>query len=330
MSGRNERRWRSRPATSSRPENGPHSGDVTLVETVSGSGQQEVEEAAVGRAVLLRPITDDDLDTVARFLHAHHDSKVPVESFRRSFAAHHSATRPNNGVMLIDGDEVVGVYLAYYSDRVVDGQVQRICNLGTWYVRPEYRRHSVRMAKAILTQEGFHFLDLSPTDTVAALNKRLGFEYLDDRAAVLPALPWPWRPEAISSDPLVIQQSLSAEELQLYNDHRDAPAARHVVLRDRDAVCYVVLRIVRRKKLPIAMVVYASHPETLRRMIRPFGGFALLRHRVVAVVVELRWLNGKILGGSIQRRLHPKMFRSPTLGPEDLDYFYSELLYLNW
>jgi hypothetical protein len=56
----------------------------------------------------------------------------------------------------------------------------------------------------------------------------------------------------------------------------------------------------------------------------------LLRHRVVAVAVELRWLNGKIPGGSIKRRLHPKMFRSPTLGPEDLDYFYSELLYLSW
>ena len=279
---------------------------------------------------VLHPITDDDLDTVARFLHAHHDSKVPVESFRRSFAAHHSATRPNNGVMLVDGDDVVGAYLAYYSDRVVDGQMRRMCNLGTWYVLPEYRRHSLRMAKAILAQEGFHFLDLSPTEPVAALNKRLGFEYLDDRAMVLPALPWLWRPEAISSDPFVIQQALSGDELKLYNDHRDAPAARHVALRDRDAVCYVVLRIVQRKKLPVAIVVHASRPETLRRMIHPFGGFALLRHHVVAVVVELRWLNGKIPGGSIQRRLHPKMFRSPTLRPEDIDYFYSELLYLNW
>jgi hypothetical protein len=279
---------------------------------------------------VLRPITDDDLDTVAQFLHAHHDSKVPVESFRRSFAAHHSATRPNNGVMLVDGHDVVGAYLAYYSDRVVDGQMRRMCNLGTWYVLPEYRRHSLRMAKAILAQEGFHFLDLSPTETVAALNKRLGFEYLDDRAVVLPALPWPWRPEAISSDPLVIQRALSGGELQLYNDHCDAPVARHVVLRDRDAVCYVVLRIVKRKKLPVAIVVHASRPETLRRMIHPFAGFALLRHRVVAVVVELRWLDGKIPGGSIQRRLHPKMFRSPTLGPQDIDYLYSELLYLKW
>ncbi len=281
-------------------------------------------------AVLLRPITDDDLDTVARFLHAHHDSNVPIECFRRSFMAHHSEARPNSGVMLVDGDDVVGVYLAYYSDRMVRGQVQRMCNLGSWFVLPKYRRHSVRMAKAILTQDGFHFLDLSPSEAVAALNERFGFDYLDNRAVVLPALPWPWSAARISSNPAVIQQALSGEELQLYNDHRDAPAARHVVLRNRGAVCYVVLRIVKRKKLPVAIVVHASRPEMLRRMIHPFVWFALLRHRVVAVVVELRWLDGRVPGGSIQVRLRPKMFRSPTLGPGDIDYFYSELLYLTW
>jgi hypothetical protein len=288
------------------------------------------EEVAVGTAVSLRPITDEDLDKVARFLHAHHDSTIPVERFRQSFAAQHSTSRPDNGVMLVDGDEIVGAYLAYYSDRVVDGRLERICNLGSWYVLPQYRRHSLKMAKAILTRDGFHFLDLSPSDTVAALNKRLGFNYLDNRAVVLPAVPWPWRPARISSDPLVIQQALSGEELRLYKDHRDAPAARHVVLQDRGAVCYVVLRVVRRKKLPVAIVVHASRPDMLRRMIHPFVGFALLRQRVVAVAVELRWLDGKVPGGSIPWRLRPKMFRSPTLRPEQIDYFYSELLFLEW
>jgi hypothetical protein len=279
---------------------------------------------------VLRPITDDDLDTVARFLHTHHDSDVPVDSFRRSFAAHHSEARPNSGVMLIDDDDVVGAYLAYYSDRLVDGRVHRICNLGSWCVLPEYRHHSLKMANAILRQEGFDFLDLSPSATVAALNKRLGFDYFDDRAVILPALPWPWHPEGISSDPLVIERALSGDELQLYNDHRDAPAARHVVLRDRDGVCYVVLRMEKRKRLPVAIVVHASRPEMLRRMIRPFGGFALLRQRAVAVLIELRWLDGQVPAGSIQWRLPPKMYRSPTLNPRDIDYFYSELLYLQW
>jgi hypothetical protein len=280
--------------------------------------------------VVLRPITDDDLDRVARFLHAHHDSKVLATRFRQSFAAHHSRARPNNGVMLVDGDGVVGAYLAYYSDRVVGGRVQRICNLGSWCVLPEYRRHSLHMANAILAQEGFHFLDLSPSATVAALNRRLGFEYLDDRAVVLPALPWPWRPASISADPRVIERALAGEELRLYRDHRGAPAARHVVLRDGGAVGYVVLRVERRRHLPVAIVVHASRPELLRRMIHPFAGFALLRHRVVAVLVELRWLDGKVPAGSIRWRLPPKMLRSPTLGPHDVDYLYSELLYLPW
>jgi hypothetical protein len=173
--------------------------------------------------------------------------------------------------MLIDDDDVVGVYVAYYSDRVVDGRVERFCNLGSWCVLPKYRQYSLKMAKALLMQEGFHFLDLSPSATVATLNKRLGFDYLEDRAVVLAALPWPWHPGRISSNPLVIEEALSGGELQLYNDHRDAPAAHHVVLRDRDAVCYLVLRLEKRKKLPVAIVVHASRPEMLRRMIHPLG-----------------------------------------------------------
>lgn len=280
---------------------------------------------------VLRAITDDKLDAVSRFLHTHHDSGIPAGGFRQSFAAHHSADRPNNGVMLLDDhDDVVGAYLAYYSDRVVDGTVRHICNLGSWCVLPEYRRYSLPMASAILRQEGFDFLDLSPSATVAALNERLGFAYLDDRAALLPALPWPFSRARVSSDPLDLEAALSGDELRLYHDHRDAPAARHVVLRDGDEVGYVVLRIERRKRLPVAIVVYASRPELLRRLIRPFGGFVLLRQGAVALLVELRWLGGRMPAGSFQSRLPPKMYRSPTLRPGDIDYFYSELFYLRW
>jgi hypothetical protein len=91
-----------------------------------------------------------------------------------------------------------------------------------------------------------------------------------------------------------------------------------------------VLRVVTRKKLPVGIVVHASRPDVLRRMIHPFVGFALLRQRVVGVAVELRWLDGKVPVGSIPWRLKPKMFRSSTLRPEDIDYFYSELLFLEW
>jgi hypothetical protein len=292
--------------------------------------RQPPKEAVPVPMPVLRPITDADLDAVARFFHVHHNSDLPVEAYRRSFVAHRGAHGANHGVMLVDGDDVVGAYIAYYSDRVIDGRMERFCNLASWCVRPEHRRHSLRMANALLAQEGLHFTDLSPSGTVRALNERLGFTYLDDRAVIVPAAPWPRRPGSISADPHIIEKSLVDEECQLYRDHRDAPAAHHLVLRDGASASYVVLRIARRKMLQVAIVLHASRPEMLRRMIRSVAGFALLHHRVVALLVELRWLSGTAPAGLIPARLPPKMFRSPTLGPDDIDYFYSELFHLQW
>ena len=46
---------------------------------------------------------------------------------------------PNHGFMLRDGQRVVGAYLAFYSERLIAGRMERFCNLGAWYVLPEYR-----------------------------------------------------------------------------------------------------------------------------------------------------------------------------------------------
>jgi len=288
------------------------------------------EEAAQVPTPVLRSITAADLDSVARFFHVHHNSTLPVEVYRRSFVAPHDARCADHGVMLVHGEDVVGAYIAYYSGRTIDGRTERFCNLASWCVRPEYRRHSLRMVKALLGQEGVHFTDLSPSGAVPALNERLGFAYLDDRAVVVPAVPWPWRPGSVSADPDVIDDALEGEDRRLYRDHRDAPAAHHLVLRDGGLACHVVFRLERRKRLPVAVVLHASRPDVLRRMLRSVGGHALSHHRVVALLVELRWLGGTAPAGVLRRRLQPKMFRSATLGPGDIDYFYSELFYLQW
>jgi hypothetical protein len=68
----------------------------------------------------------------------------------------------------------------------------------------------------------------------------------------------------------------------------------------------------------------------LRRMVRSVAGHTLARHRVVALLVELRWLDGTAPAGAVRVRLKPKMYRSSTLGAHDIDYFYSELFHLQW
>ena len=45
---------------------------------------------------------------------------------------------PNHGFLQQRG-RVVGAYLAFYSQRMIDGRPERFCNLGAWCVCAEYR-----------------------------------------------------------------------------------------------------------------------------------------------------------------------------------------------
>ena len=140
---------------------------------------------------------------VADFLHANLNTRVPASVWRRAMSVPWKVEAPNHGFMLRDGQRVVGVYLAFYSERVIAGQVERFCNLGAWCVLPDFRFHSVRLLKALLAQDGYHFTDLSPSGNVVPLNVRLKFRSLDTSTALIPNLPWPTavRRTRISADP---------------------------------------------------------------------------------------------------------------------------------
>jgi hypothetical protein len=227
--------------------------------------------------VKLAPITDADTAAVADFLHANFDERVP---WARSYMSlPWKVDAPNHGFMLRDGQRVVGAYLAFYSDRLVAGRVERFCNLGAWCVLPEYRFHSVRLLKALLAQDGYHFTDLSPNKTVESVNARFKFRHLDTSAVFVPHLPWltvPGRTK-ISADPDVIADALTGPDLELYRDHAQAPAAHH-------------------------LLATMAELRTIRH--RPYPSFKLNS-----------W---------------PKMYRSATLEPGQIDDLYSELVCVPW
>ena len=118
---------------------------------------------------------------------------------------------PNAGFMLLDDDEIVGVQLAFYSERTIDGRRERFCNLGAWCVLPDYRLHSLRLLKAALSQKGYHFTDLSPSGNVIGINveARLPLPRHDDRARPEPPLAEPAGRDVISSDPELIERTLT-------------------------------------------------------------------------------------------------------------------------
>jgi hypothetical protein len=283
--------------------------------------------------VELAPIEPDDVAAVAEFLHAHLNSRVPAAAWRAAMTVPWKVDAPNSGFMLTDGATVVGAYLAFYSERSVAGQSERFCNLGAWCVLPDYRLHSIRLLKALLAQDGYHFTDLSPSGNVIKLNERLKFRPLDTTTALIPSIPvlkLTGRAR-ISSRPAVLADRLAGPELALYLDHQRAAAAHHLLISRGGEECYLIFRKARRKNLPLfAVILHASNPGLLRDSFGQLRTRLLLRHGALATLAELRTIGSRPRLSVLLPAPRPKMFRSPTLPPEQIDDLYSELTCVPW
>lgn len=279
--------------------------------------------------VELSPITDEDIAGVADFLHANYTDRIP---WARSCSVRPwKAEGPNHGFVLRDGQRIVGVHLAFYSERLVAGRMERFCDLGTWYVLPEFRFHSIRLIKALLAQGGYHFTCLTPNDKVLSIHTRLRFRPLDTSAALIPNLPWPTLPgrTTINADPDIIESALTGTELELYRDHAHALAARHIVLMHGQESCYVIYRETTLKGMPAAVIVYVSNHQLFHRAILPLTRHLLVRHGLLATLAELRII-GPRPPLSFKVVSWPKMYRSDSLGPDQIDDLYSELICVPW
>jgi hypothetical protein len=278
----------------------------------------------------LTPITDQDVAAVADFLHANLNERVPWA--QSCSTVPWTGEAPNHGFMLREEQRVVGTLLALYSERLVAGRVERFCNMGSWCVLPGYRPRSISLLKALLAQEGYHFTVLSPDAGTQQILPGFRFRCLDTSAALVPNLPWPTLPgrTRISADPDVIERALAGTELELYRDHARALAARHLVLfRDQDT-CYVMYREFRYKGVPaLAIILHVSNPDLFHRALIPLTRHLLVRHRLVATLAELRLIERK---PPLSFKLNgwPKMYRSASLEPGQIDYLYSELVCVPW
>jgi hypothetical protein len=273
-------------------------------------------------------ITDEDVAAVAGFLRTNLNDRVPWEQACTTVPWQVAA--PNRGFMLRDGQRVVGTLLAVYSERLVAGRVERFCNMGSWCVLPEYRSRSISLLNAIMAQPGYdHFTVLSPGDGPQEVLEWLKFRRLETSAAIVPNLPWPTLPgrTRVSTDPAVIENTLTADDLDLYRDHVRALAAHHVVLVCGGESCYVIYRELRYGGVPaVAVILHVSNPDVFHRAVIPLTRHLLVRCGLVATLVELRLVGHAPRMSFKLDSWWPKMYRSDTLESEQIDYLYSELV----
>lgn len=283
-----------------------------------------------GPVVVLAPTTGADVPEVAAYLHRALNDRLSAEEWARSMVPPWTGEAPNHGFHLRSEGTVVGAALAFYAERVVAGRTQRVCNLGAWCVDDTHRSQGLRLLRALLRQRGYHFTDLSPSGNVVALNERLRFRHLDTTTKLVPNLPLPPFGVRAITDPDRIAGRLHGPQLRVFEDHRAATAARHVVLDVAGRPLYVVHRKDRRKGLPVfASLLHVSDPDLLPRAWGRLSSH-LLRQGALATLIEERVAGWAPPGARSLSRPRPRMFLSDDLAPEDVDYLYSELTCVAW
>lgn len=288
---------------------------------------------ANNNVVQLQSIARSDVSRVARFLHQNLNGRISVKNWAEAIIPSWQTVAPNHGYMLTVGDDVVGVQLAFYSERHTGEGALRMCNVAAFCVVQMYRAHSVRLLRAILAQPGYSFTDLSPSGNVRPLNLRLGFEQLDTSTALVFNLlsMAGLRSARIINRPDEIAAALSGADLQVYQDHRRAQAAHHLVLVKDGRNCHVIFRRDRRKNLPLfATILHVSDPVLFREARGQIFRYLLLRFGILFSLVELRLVGDRPRPSLLLRGHRPKMFLSDTLGPQAIDYLYSELTCVAW
>ena len=220
-------------------------------------------------SVTLRAIGDDDIARAATFLHTHHSSRVGVHDWERAMAPPWSVDQPNHGFLLDEGDRVVGVHLALYSERRIDDRREPFCNLAAWCVLPstgitafDCSAHSSLKGVSLhgpLAERQRGWAE-SPTALHVARH--------GNSARPEPSAPQITRHGSalrLLSEPSEISEQLSGPERELYEDHAGAAAAHHLVLAREADTCYVVFRRDRRKNLPLfASLIYVGDPMLFR------------------------------------------------------------------
>jgi hypothetical protein len=284
-------------------------------------------------AAQLHPITSADLRAVAEFLHAELNTRIATAEWEAAITPPWACDQPNYGFLLRAGGRIVGAYLAFYSERKIEGRTERFCNLAAWCVIDEYRSLSLLLLNALLAQKGYHFTDLSPSGNVVPLNTRLKFSHLDVATALVPNLPWPfWSSRVrVTSEPQEIERILHGRDLEIYHDHARTAAAHHVVVVKGRETCYVMFRKDRRKNLPLfASILYVGNPKLFRTVAKYVFRHLLARHGIAATLAELRVVGDRPKPSIMLKSPRPKMYRSADLRPDQIDYLYSELTCVAW
>jgi len=238
------------------------------------------------------------------------------------------------GYGLFDGREIVGFLGLIFSKRWIDNQMESFCNLTSWIVKEKYRDQSLALILPALKLKDHTLTDLSASDKVLRIMKRLGFRELESELKVLLPYPLARGPSDVrlTQEQNEIESVLKGNDLKLFRDHENLTSCSHLLLYGPNGYCYLIYSTVKNvTKYSYNYIHYLSNPIRFREYHGVIRSKIISITKIPFIVVDSRLVRNVHLPFSYTLSLTPpRLYRSAHLEPEQIDNLYSELVLLNF
>ena len=284
--------------------------------------------AASSRSQLVG-ITDDLLRETCEFLHHELNGHISVEQWMSHLRYPWIQQKTDYGVALLRPNEgIVGVLVAFYSDQIIEGRVERFANLAHWCVKPAFRRESLRLLKEMMAQKELTLTGFTSTREAVKILSRLGWKKLDDHVYVIPNFGFSCsgRNLRVLTAFNEIFAIVDERHKRIMSDHGRASRGRYVLVTDGNRWCLSVHTIEVRKGIRFSIPIYFSDHSLFRQWMGRFLSAYRSLDGCWATLCPPRFLPRP---PTIAVRLvepRPQNFRSRSVAPVNVTALYSDAI----
>ena len=278
----------------------------------------------------IRKAVSEDFDRVYPLFHGFTGPPLSKDKWQKIFVTPWHTAEDFCGYLLLKDNEVVGYLGLLFSERIINEQVEKFCNMTSWIVNEDCRGQSISMLLELLKLKEYTLTNFTASPTVARILSKLGFnEFRVDHRVLLP-IPTLAASGECGFDLHVIQSKLKGVDSKIFADHQGVDCD-HLLLQSETGDCYVVLKKTKRRKLTFARVHYLSNADVFNECIESLTARICLRLRVFGVMVDERYIAGRRFWNSVsyphQRKAYFKS--NSVLESRLIDTLYSEVVILH-
>jgi hypothetical protein len=115
---------------------------------------------------------------------------ISKEAWRRLLSPQWRLDGMPCGLGLVDQGRLVGFVGTLFSERVIDGRVERFCNLSSLIVSEPYRRHGWMLMFSAVRAENCTVTIFTPMSVLYTRAPEIGFRNLGTRIRIMFPIPW--------------------------------------------------------------------------------------------------------------------------------------------